>query len=1000
MFEIDTNALPFVRTQKALLVLDIQNEFLSPSAQIPVQQPPNFVDNILRVLPDFRKVGKVIWVRSVFGGSRTVNSEEEGEEKVVTETEDVPKQNGKDAIKGPKGESPRSENAHKDSYETVQKRIPEPGESSDTGEDVKSSLEETFLTIANGSQPRFVLPKSDGAELFEDALKAQDLKQDIEIIKTHYSAFKDGRLLQMLRAKFVTEIYICGTLTNISVYATATEAAQFGYAITLLEDCLGYRSKDRHDETLRRLEVSTGCDTVTSAELLEDIGQKEQPIQKKKSAPPLPTPHSRAVKQDETKSNGSGLDSMMAKLNIRSKNEAFTKSEDLPGGATTTHVASGEDDGSSDVTQNEILESLLLKRPPRRTAELPEKSNRVPTTVKVRRRTKKPSPVSQPVTTDSLPSSTESLPTTKDTMSTISSSESSKAQKVVAKSSVTSSNPPANHPTVKDVEAPVKSFVTTATTCTEVSEVNTPSNESPAICEGDTTIIKNLLQGDLADGIFEKIRDEVRWQKMSHQGGEVPRLVAVQGTIHPDGSIPIYRHPADESPPLLAFSPAVTLIREQAEKQLGHPLNHVLIQFYRSGTDYISEHSDKTLDIVPNTYIVNVSLGAQRTMIFRGKKREVDRSSTKSSDTSLPAPPRQAVRAPMPHNSMCKVGLVTNMRWLHGIRQDKRLQSEKSAAELAYDGARISLTFRQIGTFLSSDEQKIWGQGATSKNKAEANFVINGDATESERMVRAFGQENHSSEFDWAAHYGEGFDVLHLHNTPKLFISGDHIADVRVKLALSHFAIKWEEGKLSPSFKWKDGSLKPNAPEIPQILPVKFVDNDLSKSTVTGDIAVLLYLNSIYGPQLRPQAETAKLFSTLQLVQNLERQYRAETFDLQRSKSELELLQSVIGADEFITGKDPSIVDWMLLPLLDRITGSEVGDFGEDLEGLKSYFSRVRAIEKVIDVIGPRTASKKTVEDVKDPLPGKEGLDSQHEPKETAAEIVFDDDEDDSGEDA
>jgi len=243
------------------------------------------------------------------------------------------------------------------------------------------------------------------------------------------------------------------------------------------------------------------------------------------------------------------------------------------------------------------------------------------------------------------------------------------------------------------------------------------SDNSVTICEGDTTVINNLLDEELARGAFEKLRDEVRWQKMSHQGGDVPRLVAVQGERAEDGSIPIYRHPSDESPPLLPFSPTVSLIQAKVEHNLGHPVNHVLIQFYRDGMDYISEHSDKTLDIVPKTYIANVSLGAQRTMVFRAKKPPKNKD---NSEVAEAPQPRQSCRAPLPHNSMCKVGLVTNMRWLHGIRQDKRMISEKSSEELAFGGGRISLTFRQIGTFLDKDETKIWGQGAVSKFQAEA----------------------------------------------------------------------------------------------------------------------------------------------------------------------------------------------------------------------------------------------------------------------------------------
>ncbi|AUX47320.1 uncharacterized protein SOCE26_088380 [Sorangium cellulosum] len=77
---------------------------------------------------------------------------------------------------------------------------------------------------------------------------------------------------------------------------------------------------------------------------------------------------------------------------------------------------------------------------------------------------------------------------------------------------------------------------------------------------------------------------------------EVPRLVAIQGERAPDGAVPLYRHPADEQPELRAFTPAVDRIRREVERRVGHPLNHCLLQLYRTGRDWISEHSDKTLD--------------------------------------------------------------------------------------------------------------------------------------------------------------------------------------------------------------------------------------------------------------------------------------------------------------------------------------------------------------------------------------------------------------------
>jgi hypothetical protein len=191
---------------------------------------------------------------------------------------------------------------------------------------------------------------------------------------------------------------------------------------------------------------------------------------------------------------------------------------------------------------------------------------------------------------------------------------------------------------------------------------------------------------------------------------------------------------------------------------LKHPVNHVLIQYYRSGKDYISDHSDKTIDVVKGSSIVNVSLGAQRVMTLRMKKDKLSVSDTIGSGGA--GAPRPAQRIPLPHNSMFVMGLETNAKWLHGINHDNRPLHIKSPEEQACEGGRISLTFRHIGTFLSKDESRIWGQGARSKEKEEAGLVVY-DGEEVSKLIQAFGDENQKSDFDWDTQYGHGFDLLH-----------------------------------------------------------------------------------------------------------------------------------------------------------------------------------------------------------------------------------------------
>ena len=196
----------------------------------------------------------------------------------------------------------------------------------------------------------------------------------------------------------------------------------------------------------------------------------------------------------------------------------------------------------------------------------------------------------------------------------------------------------------------------------------------------------------------------------------------------------------------------MSTIRAHVERTLQHPVNHVLIQLYRSGADYISEHSDKTIDVVRDSRIVNLSLGARRTMTLKTKKDSLDVTVAGGILS------RRTQRVPLPHNSLFVMGLQTNARWMHSVHTDKRPEDTKNPAER---GPRISLTFRHIGTFLTrSPPQLIYGQGATRKTRAEAQPVVQG-GVQAERLLAAFGAENHQSEFDWDAAYGEGFDVLH-----------------------------------------------------------------------------------------------------------------------------------------------------------------------------------------------------------------------------------------------
>ena len=255
----------------------------------------------------------------------------------------------------------------------------------------------------------------------------------------------------------------------------------------------------------------------------------------------------------------------------------------------------------------------------------------------------------------------------------------------------------------------------------------------------DTSLIKDILPASLADSCFNALEQEVEFNHMCNQGRPVQRLVCTQGDCLESGW-PIYRHPVDELPRVVPWTKTVLLIKQSIESKLGVHLNHVLIQYYRSPLDTISEHCDKTLDIVQGTPIINFTAGDTRTMVFRSKTK-----------------PRTTYRFELINNSALVVGPNTNQLMLHSIRPDKRDLKLKRPDETRYNGQRISLTFRQIGTF--ERDGLIYGQGAKFKILEHAQ-KIQDDPVEWKALLHAFSQENHSPDFDWSRYYGQGFNVV------------------------------------------------------------------------------------------------------------------------------------------------------------------------------------------------------------------------------------------------
>jgi nicotinamidase-related amidase/alkylated DNA repair dioxygenase AlkB len=772
---------PHLETRKALLVIDLQNDFVKEDGRLFVKNAKEFLPKLPSLTAKFREKGDVFWIRTEFQETRPVSGPDLQSYMIVLEGRP---------------------DATKTSETNTAYDVEPPGQNFKHAiESCGSDDPEAFLARRSKADwPRCCLPNTSGCAYPKTIASIIDRKRDSTIVKTDYSAFQTKSLLLTLRMKLITQLYLCGSLSNISLYATALDAVRHGLEVTIIEDCVGYRNAKCHEEAMRQMADAMGVNGTDYQELMDDLHGnlgdvvtastfKSTVGTRQVDGDASPEDYTMRVKvkrwMDDMNDGKQADGDRCSPDEVDDFRAGSAKRRSLSNrtGLSISNARKTESRASSVTTSQKRSNDKINNADPAKSMSRPSPNAK---TGRIRvRRSRMTSELEDANNISALPAMPDKgnlhepqpqNPTLQSPAGIIEpDSEPDRSLRVEMSSLVDKA----------------KAFGRTLRGAKHSRQPSTKVlGPGDFIGERDSRIIYDFLRTvESSNDAFAKLRNdgesrEVRWQEMYHRSGKVPRLVAVQGEARPDGSIPIYRHPADESPPLLPFSPTIQSIREEVEKAIGHPVNHVLIQLYRGGEDSISEHSDKTLDILRGSFIVNVSLGAMRTMTLRTKKsaaagQEVDQPRRASAPASTPHShadvKRTAQRIPLPHNSLFILGQDTNQIWLHAVRADKRPISEKTAEELAFNEERISLTFRHIGTFINPRDGTIWGQGATTKSAEGAKVILESEEAEKEgeKLIRAFGEENHQShDFDWQAQYGAGFDVVNFTTKENAGIKG------------------------------------------------------------------------------------------------------------------------------------------------------------------------------------------------------------------------------------
>ncbi|KAL1999857.1 hypothetical protein VTN02DRAFT_3874 [Thermoascus thermophilus] len=290
------------------------------------------------------------------------------------------------------------------------------------------------------------------------------------------------------------------------------------------------------------------------------------------------------------------------------------------------------------------------------------------------------------------------------------------------------------------------------------------------------------------------------------------------------------------------------------------------------------------------------------------------------------------------------------MRWLHGIRPDRRPETARTAEERAWGGQRISLTFRHIGTFIHPAAGTIWGQGAVSKAREHAGRIIHGDPAETDRLIRAFGRENRETDCDWEEVYGGGFDVVNFVTTSpaRLVLSGDPVADLRVRLCLTENGLRYAVAD--------PATLAPPARSLPRPL---YIASD-GTTTVAGDLQILSYMAQI-PPEVasRQGGDCLRGGSRLPRIQALSvswRQFRAGRGRSDNDDDDVVVhgladWEQALQGQRYLEGQVFGVDDCAFWPLLREMV-QETGPFSSArFPALLTYYQRVEKRRCVRDVV-------------------------------------------------
>jgi len=191
--------------------------------------------------------------------------------------------------------------------------------------------------------------------------------------------------------------------------------------------------------------------------------------------------------------------------------------------------------------------------------------------------------------------------------------------------------------------------------------------EQLPIADADVSLYHQVELGQCYDELLRELIDSTTWQQKeitlfgkSHQQ---PRLSAWYGnneSVYTYSGITLQPRPWNQT---------LLNLKARVESTVAQDFNSVLLNYYRDHRDGMGMHSDDESELGKRPVIASLSLGEERTLLFRHRYRK---------DLGT-------LKLPLPSGSLLVMKGDTQSHWKHGIAKQNHPC-----------GPRVNLTFRTI----------------------------------------------------------------------------------------------------------------------------------------------------------------------------------------------------------------------------------------------------------------------------------------------------------------